>query len=111
MTSFANDLQFVSIVVHEEEIYVVIMILGPRQSGNDINVCLKLLIDDLKLLWEECVDFYDSYCEESFCLRAMLFCTINDFLTYGNLSCYSVKGHFACPICEENTSYIQLKHG
>ncbi|XP_020235601.1 uncharacterized protein LOC109815320 [Cajanus cajan] len=31
-------------------------------------------------------------------------------LTYGNLSRYSVKGHYACPICEENTSYTQLKH-
>ena len=106
MTSFANDLQFVSIVVHEEEIYVVIMILGPRQSGNDINVCLKLLIDDLKLLWEEGVDVYDSYSQELFCLRAMLFCTINDFPAYENLSDYNVKGHFACPIYEKKTRVI-----
>jgi len=41
----------------------------------------------------------------------MLFCTINDFLAYGNLSGYSVKGHFTCLICEKNTSYIQLKYG
>jgi len=42
---------------------------------------------------------------------AMLFCTINDFLAYGNLSGYTVKGHHVCPICEEDKSYIQLKHG
>jgi len=42
---------------------------------------------------------------------AMFFCTINDFPAYGNLSTYSVKGHCACLICEEDTSYIQLKHG
>ena len=41
----------------------------------------------------------------------MVFCTINDFPTYGNLSGYSVKGHHACPICEKNTSFFQLKHG
>jgi len=87
------------------------MISGTRQPGNDIDVYLKPLIDDLKLLWEEGIDVYDSYCQETFCLRAMLLCTINDFPTYGNLSGYSVKSHFACPICEENTSYIQLKHG
>jgi len=40
----------------------------------------------------------------------MLFCTISDFLTYGNLSGYSVKGHHAYPTCEENTSYHQLKY-
>ncbi|XP_027915741.1 uncharacterized protein LOC114175171 [Vigna unguiculata] len=68
------------------------MISGPRQPGNDIDVYLKSLIDDLKLLWEEGVDVYDSYSQELFCLRAMLFCTINDFPAYGNLSGYSVKG-------------------
>ncbi|XP_047148938.1 uncharacterized protein LOC124821138 [Vigna umbellata] len=63
------------------------------------------------MLWEEGVKVFDSYSEENFRLRAMLFCTINDFPAYGNLSGYSVKGHFACLICEENTSYLQLKHG
>ena len=86
------------------------MISGPRQPGNDIDMYLKSLIDDLKLLWEEGVDVYDSYSQELFCLCALLFCTINDFPAYGNLSGYNVKGHFACPICEKNTSYIQLKH-
>nr|KYP37140.1 hypothetical protein KK1_041692 [Cajanus cajan] len=57
------------------------------------------------------VEVFDAYQEEKFTLHAMLFCTINDFPTYGNLSRYSVKGHYACPICEENTSYTQLKHG
>nr|KYP73752.1 hypothetical protein KK1_006402 [Cajanus cajan] len=33
------------------------------------------------------------------------------FLRHSADSGYSVKGHYACPICEENTSYIQLKHG
>jgi len=87
------------------------MILGPRQPGNDIDVYLNLLINDLKLLWEEGINVYDSYCQETLCLHAMLFCIINYFPTYGNLSDYSVKGHFACPIREENTSDIQLKHG
>ncbi|XP_031127665.1 uncharacterized protein LOC116029765 [Ipomoea triloba] len=41
----------------------------------------------------------------------MLFCTINDFPSYGNLSGYSVKGHKACPICEDNTCYHELVHG
>ena len=36
---------------------------------------------------------------------------INDFPAYGNLSGYSVKGHKACPICEEDTASQQLKHG
>ena len=54
---------------------------------------------------------FDAFHNETFEMRAMLFCTINDFSAYGNLSGYSVKGHHACPIYEEDTSYIQLKHG
>ena len=56
------------------------------------------------------VDVFDAFKNESFQLHVMLFCTINDFPAYANLSGYSVKGHKACPICEEKTSYEQLKH-
>ena len=54
---------------------------------------------------------FDEFQNETFQMHAMLFCTINDFSTYRNLSSYSVKGHRACLICEEDTSYMQLKHG
>ena len=87
------------------------MISGPRQPGNDIHVYLSLLIEDLRKLWDEGVLVFDGFRKETFEMHAMLFCTINDFSAYGNLSGYSVKGHHACPICEEDTSFIQLKHG
>ena len=54
---------------------------------------------------------FDGYRNETFTLCAMLFSTINDFPAYKNLSGCSVKGHRACPIFEEDISYIQLKHG
>jgi len=86
------------------------MISGPKQPGNDIDVYLNPLIEDLKLLWNEGVNVFDAFTNESFRLHAMLFCIINDFPAYGNLSGYSVKAHKACPICKEKTSYEQLKH-
>ena len=86
------------------------MISGPRQPGNDIDVYLSLLIEDVIKLWVDRVDMYDAHVGNTFLLRAMIFCTINDFPGYGNLSEYSVKGHHACPICGKNTSFIQLKH-
>ena len=84
------------------------MISGPRQPGNDIDVYLSLLIEDLTKLWDEGVLVFDGFRNETCQMRAMLFCTINDFLAYGNLSRYSVKGHRACLIREEDTS---LQHG
>ena len=53
---------------------------------------------------------FNGYISDSFKLHAMLFCTINDFPAYGNLSGYSTKGHKACPICEEGTCHHQLQH-
>jgi len=85
------------------------MISGPRQPGIDIDVYLSPLIEDLRLLWDEGVEVSDAYEKVNFNLQALLLWTINDFPAYGNLSGYSVKGHHACPICEENTSYHQLK--
>ncbi|GJV11307.1 reverse transcriptase domain-containing protein [Tanacetum coccineum] len=65
--------------------------LGPKQLGNGIDVYLAPLIDDLKTLWDKGVKVYDAYKKENFTLRAMIFCTISDFLAYENLSGYGTK--------------------
>ena len=93
MASSASNLQFASLVVHEAKVHDVIY------------------DEDFKKLWDKGISIFDGFRNETFDLRAMLFCTINDFLAYRNLSMYNVKDHRACPICEEDTSYIQLKHG
>ena len=46
-----------------------LLISRPRQPGNDIDVYLDPLVDDLKRLWFEGVD---AYRENSFTLQAML---------------------------------------
>ena len=60
-------------------IILCMMIAGPRQPGNDIDVYLTPLIEDLKQLWEEGVDVWDANVQQMFKLRTMVFCTINDF--------------------------------
>ncbi|XP_022031474.1 uncharacterized protein LOC110932449 [Helianthus annuus] len=87
-----------------------LLIQGPKQPGNDIDVYLSPLIDDLKALWSPGVEMYDAYEKVNFTLRAMIFCTISDFPAYANLSGYSTKGKKACPVCENETSSIRLKH-
>lgn len=85
------------------------MILGPRQPRNNIDIYLMPLIEDLRILWEEGVDVDDAYINGNFKLRVILFCIINDFHAYSNLSGYNVKGHKTCPICEVNTCHHQLQ--
>ncbi|XP_058193989.1 uncharacterized protein LOC131310799 [Rhododendron vialii] len=88
-----------------------LLISGPQQPGNDIDVFLAPLIDDLKLLWDVGVEAYDAYRQQHFNLRVVLLWTINDFPAYGNLSGCKVKGYGACPICSEGTCSRRLKHG
>ncbi|XP_073045885.1 uncharacterized protein [Primulina eburnea] len=91
-------------------VMLTLLISGPRQLGNDIDVYLAPLIDDLKCLWDKGVEAYDAYREENFSLRAVLLWTINDFPAYGNMSGCVVKGYHACPICVEETYSTRLKH-
>ncbi|XP_043694245.1 uncharacterized protein LOC122644951 [Telopea speciosissima] len=86
-----------------------LLIPGPNQPGNDIDVYLQPLIDELKLLWDG-VDTYDALKKESFRLRACLLWTINDFPAYANLSGWSTKGALACPCCNKDTMSTWLKH-
>ena len=88
-----------------------LLIFGPRQPGNDIDIYLAPLIEDLITLWEVGVQVYDAHQQEFFTLRVILLWTIYDFPTYGNLSGCTVKGYYGCSICEEKTYSCRLKHG
>ena len=63
-----------------------LLIQGPRQPGNDIDVYLKPLFDDLLILWNDGAQVWDAYKRENLMLRVLLFVTINDYLALGNLS-------------------------
>ncbi|XP_062013912.1 uncharacterized protein LOC133730309 [Rosa rugosa] len=99
------------LVMKRKHMMLTLLISGPKQPGNDIDVYLEPLIDDLKLLWEGVNGVYDAIKNETFTLRALLFWTINDFPAYGNLSGSIVKGYNACPICLDKTKPTRLVHG
>jgi hypothetical protein len=77
-----------------------VLIQGPKQTGNDIDVYLRPLVDELLLLWEkEGVRVWDENKQENFNLRALLFITIKDWRTLSNLSRHSNKGYRAYTHC------------
>ncbi|XP_074377904.1 uncharacterized protein LOC141719426 [Apium graveolens] len=81
-----------------------ILVSGPQEPGNNIDVFLQPLIDDLKKLWKEGEpDVHDAHTKSSFTLRAILMWTINDFPAYGNLSGCVNKGYMCCPVCGDDT--------
>ncbi|KAI5343771.1 hypothetical protein L3X38_011647 [Prunus dulcis] len=87
-----------------------LLISCPKQPGNDIDVYLEPLIDDLKSLWDGIRGVYDAHIGEYFTLHGVLMWTVNHFPAYGNLSGCVVKGYKACPICGDDTPSHRLKN-
>lgn len=94
----------------EENIMLSLLIPGPHQPGNSIDVYLEPLIEDLKHLW--CIGelTYDAVSKTTFTLKAMLLWTISDFPAYGNLAGCKVKGKMGCPICGKHTDSLWLSN-
>ncbi|XP_050217554.1 uncharacterized protein LOC126668392 [Mercurialis annua] len=64
-----------------------LLIPGKESPGDNIDVYLRPLIDELKELWETGVTTYDAYS------------------AYGMLSGWSTKGKLACPVCNKWTKF------
>jgi hypothetical protein len=87
-----------------------VFIQGLKQPGNDIDVYLRPLVDELLLLWNSTgVCVWDEYKQEHFNLRALLFVTINDWPALSNLSGQSNKGYNACTHCFDDIKVVFLK--
>ena len=88
----------------ESFIFISLLILDSKAPDNEIDVYLRSLIDDLKKLWENRVQTYDSMSRSNFKLHASILWIINDFLAYENLSGWSTKRYLACPIYNRDAS-------
>ncbi|XP_071699508.1 uncharacterized protein [Rutidosis leptorrhynchoides] len=86
-----------------------LLIPGPSALGNNIDVYLEPLVDELKMLWNHGVETYDSSTNSNFQMRAGMVWTISDFPAYANLSGWSTKGKLACPSYHKRTKSIRLR--
>ncbi|XP_074376826.1 uncharacterized protein LOC141718344 [Apium graveolens] len=88
-----------------------VLVSGPQEPGNNIDVFLQSLIDDLKKVWEEGEpNVSDAHNKSFFILKAVLMWTVNDFPAYGNLSDCVNKGYMSCPVYGDDTVAKYLPH-
>nr|GEY04550.1 hypothetical protein [Tanacetum cinerariifolium] len=74
----------------ESYFMLTLLIPGPKSPGKDIDVYLRPLIDDLKVLWAKPgVETIDVATGLKFNMRAMVLWTINDFPARSSLSGWS----------------------
>ncbi|KAJ0538371.1 putative Transposase-associated domain-containing protein [Helianthus annuus] len=87
----------------ESSFMLTLLIPGEKSPGKDIDVFLRPLVDELKMLWAEGVQTRDTLTNDVFRMHATLLWTINDFPARSILSGWSGQGYKACPTCNIDT--------
>ena len=59
---------------------------GPKGPGDNIDVYMQSLIEELNELWTDGVSTFDASTNQMFQMHAALLWTIRDFPAYANLS-------------------------
>nr|GEU95212.1 hypothetical protein [Tanacetum cinerariifolium] len=95
--------------IKESSFMLTLLIPDPKSLGKDIDVYLRPLIDDLKVLWAlKGVETVDVATGQKFNMRAMVLWTINDFPARSSLCGWIGKGYKACPTCNEDTPSVRV---
>nr|GEZ79774.1 hypothetical protein [Tanacetum cinerariifolium] len=82
-----------------------------KNDGTKLNDLLKDVEQkELKDLWGG-IETFDACARENFKLKAAVLSTILDFPRYANLSGWSTKGEYACPVCAYDKTSKWLDHG
>ena len=83
------------------------LILGPKQPRNAIDIYLEPLVNEPKLTWDEEARTYDAHSRSLFTIKAILMWVIHDFPAYGNIVGCMTKGFCTCPIHGKNIDFFQ----
>jgi hypothetical protein len=83
------------------------IISRPRQLGNDIDVFLEPLMEDMKILWKKGVKMMDASLKKEFTLKAIIFVAITNYPGLFSLS-GQIKGKSGCVVCIDGTCYTYL---
>ena len=88
--------------------FLTILVPGPQNPKDKLDVYLQPLIHEFNLLWNYGVEAFDISRNQNFQLRAALMWTISDFPAYSMLSRWSTAGRLACPYCMEDSDSFRL---
>lgn len=88
-----------------------LLIPGRYAPGNDIDVYMEPLVDDLDFIWHEGIRTYDVSKGEFFQLHGAILSTIDDFPGLGYIHECVTPGEVACPDCHLETCSLRLTKG
>nr|KAJ0216905.1 hypothetical protein LSAT_V11C300127340 [Lactuca sativa] len=94
-----------------EYMQIPLLIPGKKNPGQNIDVFLQPLVDELKMLFTDGIETYDAYRKNNFQMRAVLLWTVSDFPAYAMLSSWSSHGKLACLYCSNKSGSFWLSEG
>jgi hypothetical protein len=91
-------------------IFLVLVILGPKEPKKQMNIFLQPLFKELKNLWSG-VDAYASHLKCRFNLCVAYLWSIHDYFGYGKFVGWCAHCRLNCPICMDDSDAYRLVHG
>ena len=86
-----------------------LLIQGPRQPGNDIDVFLEPVIDEIVEMFEKGVlDVWDEYKKKHVTIKEVFIATITNLPGRGSLFEEKTKGYTRCVECLDDTDAVNL---
>ncbi|CAM8956313.1 unnamed protein product [Rhodiola kirilowii] len=85
-----------------------LLISGPKSPGKCLNVFMRPLIDELKVLWDDGCCTFDRHVGSPFIMKAAVMWTISDFPGLGMLGGLKTKGYKACPLCLDESDATHI---
>ena len=95
----------------EQYMFLTVIVPGPKNPKQRLDVYLQPLIAELSTLWDVGVETYDAHKKQNFQMKAALMWTISDFPAYSMLSGWSTAGNKACPYCMDDSQAFRLQNG
>jgi hypothetical protein len=99
-----------ALCMKEENIFLSLVVLGPKNPGKNLNVFMRPIVDELNEAWAGVVT-YDSFSKKNFKMRVSYHTSIHDYPTLGMFSGWSTHGRLACVECMTDVDSTWLPKG
>jgi hypothetical protein len=91
-------------------IFLALVILGPKEPREQMNIFLRMLMKELKELWKG-VDAYDSHLKCRFNLHDANLWSIHHYSAHGKFVGWCVHGRLNCLVCMDESDAFRLQQG
>jgi hypothetical protein len=100
------------VVMRSENMFVSMIIPGPKYPGKNMSVYLEPLVDDLLVGWEDRgVRTYDAATKEHFDMFVWYHTSLHDLPARALFCGWCTHGKWPCPVCRQAVTFFWLKKG